>query len=109
MIPILSLAGENHFFVNMEIRLTFQLAGKIAINHDINAVNVEPYRRPTDYVRACLELIVGCAIFFSAYKEIAEAVSIWHKRGTFWPYLTQVWNYIDIVSLALLITAVIMR
>jgi hypothetical protein len=109
LIPIPILAGENHFFVNTEIRLTFQLAGKIAINTDINAVNVEPYRRLADYVLACLELIVGCAILFSAYKEIAEAVSIRRKRGTFWPYFAQAWNYIDIASLVLLVTAVIMR
>lgn len=72
-------------------------------------MNVQPYQGLTDYVLACLELIVACAIFFGCYKEFAEAISIRRKKGTFWPYFAQAWNYIDLASLTLLVTAVIMR
>jgi hypothetical protein len=88
--------------------LTFQQAGKIAINHVINAVNVQPYRRPLDYVRACLEIVVAVCIFYGVYKEASEAVNIKRKRGSFLPYFQTAWNYIDLMSLILLVTAVVM-
>ncbi|GAQ83617.1 Ca2+-modulated nonselective cation channel polycystin [Klebsormidium nitens] len=109
LLHLVTYNGESHFFVSTEVRLTFQRAGKIAVNTNINAVDVQPYRRPIDYLLACLEIIVACSIFFGAYKEIAEAISIRRKKGTFWPYFAQAWNYIDLASLTLLVTAVVMR
>ncbi|GAQ92259.1 Ca2+-modulated nonselective cation channel polycystin [Klebsormidium nitens] len=109
LLHLVTYNGDSHFFVSTEVRLTFQRAGKIAVNTNINGVNVQPYRRPVDYFLACLEIIVACSIFFGAYKEILEAITIRRKKGTFWPYFAKAWNYIDLASLTLLVTAVVMR
>jgi hypothetical protein len=92
----------------MSLYFTFQRGGKIAVNYDVSGVSVELYTSPLDYFRACLEIIVALAVFYNIFSEIKEAVHLRRDTGSALNYFATLYNYVDVVSLSLMFTAIML-
>lgn len=103
------LAGDAHHFAQLQAFFTFQPGGKIAVNTDIKGLNVEVYAKTEDWVRAALEVLLVIGIAYGIFSEVREAIHVHREKGSILRYFSSLWNFIDVISLALLVYAVIHR
>jgi hypothetical protein len=102
-------AGDVHHFAQAQVFFTFQQGGKIAVNTDIKGLNVEPYETTLDYVRGALEGLLVLGIAYGIFSELRDALRVRKETGSILKYFSSLWNFIDVLSLALLVYAVIHR
>lgn len=74
-----------------------------------SAVDLQAYLNPKAYARAALEILLCFGILFALYSELKDMVAIKRKTGSFLRHFHDFWNYIDAISIALLVTAMLMR
>ncbi|GAQ79658.1 Ca2+-modulated nonselective cation channel polycystin [Klebsormidium nitens] len=101
--------GFDNMFIFFELRMAFLTAGKISIKQSTFAIDLQAYLTPKSYARAALEILLTFGILFATYSEIKDMVAIKRKTGSFLRHFNSFWNYIDAISIALLLTALVMR
>jgi uncharacterized membrane protein len=70
---------------------------------------MQPYLSTKDYIKATLEIIVALMILYAFYSELKEAIQTKRRTGSFLRHFHSFWNYVDAISIVLLLAAVVMR
>ena len=82
--------------------------GKIAVKADVKSLSVEHYTTTTDWIRFTLEVIFLIGFLMDLAAEILEMVSVHKKKGSFLHCFGRFWNFVDILSIALMAAGIIL-
>ncbi|GJP53169.1 hypothetical protein CLOM_g12358 [Closterium sp. NIES-68] len=105
---LLTYNGESHHFVLTRVRFIFQVGGQMAVKYEIEPVNVEVFRTEGDWVQLGVTILYVIAVMWNLLEEAREAVRLWLQTGKVWTYFRSLWNWLDVLSLTIQFTGIIM-
>mmetsp|Transcript_39231 Transcript_39231/g.47511 ORF Transcript_39231/g.47511 Transcript_39231/m.47511 type:complete len:1596 (-) Transcript_39231:688-5475(-) len=106
-VQMVTYNAELRTFANIKITFEFLTAGKIEISHSIQAIRVELYETTNDLIRMAMEIILACLSVAALIIELTELVDSHKKYGTVKAYFRSAWNYLDLLSIAIMIACCI--
>mmetsp|Transcript_27128 Transcript_27128/g.48350 ORF Transcript_27128/g.48350 Transcript_27128/m.48350 type:complete len:1606 (-) Transcript_27128:382-5199(-) len=101
-VQVVTYNSELRVFSSTMITFKYSDGGSIDVTHKLHTVRVELYADQNDIVRLVLEILLTLATLFSLLSEMWEMIKVWRKTGSPKGYFQSMWNWIDIVSIALL-------
>eukprot|EP00271_Cylindrocystis_brebissonii_P012760 TRINITY_DN31_c0_g1_i5.p1 TRINITY_DN31_c0_g1~~TRINITY_DN31_c0_g1_i5.p1 ORF type:complete len:1582 (+),score=269.36 TRINITY_DN31_c0_g1_i5:725-5470(+) len=107
-VQLITFNGVGHYFTLINVKLTFQTGGKIAVKYDINAINPQPYMSGEDWFRFALEVIFTICVIFNVFGEVKEFRARWRQTGNPLAHFLEAWNLVDLISLGIMIAGIIL-
>ena len=98
--------AELEYFANVLIKFIFAEGVTIKVKYDNKKWIVRLYVSTQDYVRLVMEILLASLIATSLLLELYEIYKCYHAKGTIAPHFKSVWNFIDLVSIAMQLTTV---
>lgn len=95
--PLLQLFG------NVEVEFEIGEGGLIHVSHATTTLDVELFSTSGDKGRLALEIIFGISLLFGIINEAMDLIRAKRKFGKYSAYFESLWNYIDVLNIALLV------
>ncbi|KAK3266837.1 hypothetical protein CYMTET_24571 [Cymbomonas tetramitiformis] len=110
MVQLITYNAQLRFFANSELKFSFkhENGGIIGLVSSVQTINVEMYSDTAGIVRGFLEGIFTLLVIITACSESREAMAIFRETGSLKGYLKSGWNYIDVTSIALCLSTIVL-
>ena len=105
-VQMVTYNAEIRYFGSMVVNFDFRAAGSIEVKKDVNAVRVEIYRTTADIIRGIFEGLLTLAVVASFVFELSDLRRAKLTHGTYFAYFESGWNYIDLISIGITLTAI---
>lgn len=94
--------AELQVFGNVQIYFRSSESGQVDVLHSTKVIDVELYVTDLDNFRLFLEVLLGIALIFGIVNEGLDLLRMKKKFGRYSAYFQSIWNYIDVLNLALM-------
>ena len=100
-VTFVTLNGHTSTFTLNSVVFTFLESGSIDLRYSINSFSAQVYASSDDFVRLVLELAFILFSLINLGTELSEIFVAKIETGRFSSYFASIWNYIDLINLAL--------
>ncbi|KAK3234029.1 hypothetical protein CYMTET_55689 [Cymbomonas tetramitiformis] len=97
-LTLLTFNGASDLFTMVRYNIVYDDSGTLYIKDYIESIRTEQFKDAGDYVRATLEVIFAIFFLKSMWSEVMEALAVRRTHGTIGPYLSSIFNIIDMLA-----------
>ena len=100
--------AQLDLFSNVLFVFEQNLAGDIEWTYNVQPIDANAYDEAKDYARFVFELLYVFSILKTIYDEASEAYKCFLTTGRVLAYFSDGWNYLDVVSLLISSTTIVL-
>jgi hypothetical protein len=100
-LDLLVYNGPSGLFASIQYDCKFEENGLIKMDFNVGVFQVELYKGVAGTVRLVLETLFFVYILNDMAGEFGEMCRAWRQKGSIFRYFKSLWNYLDLLNLAL--------